>query len=75
MAEDIGRGLLVYGRRIPKAEIFARLDAVTAETIKVSSGGSQPPSRDWSTTSHISCCILMCSGIQGGMSHSAENDC
>ncbi len=35
MAEDIGRGLLVYGRRVPKAEIFARLDAVTAETIKV----------------------------------------
>lgn len=35
MAEDIGRGLLVYGRRVPKAEIFARLDAVTAETVKV----------------------------------------
>jgi processing peptidase subunit beta len=34
VAEDIGRGLLVYGRRIPKAEIFARLDAVTAETVK-----------------------------------------
>jgi processing peptidase subunit beta len=34
VAEDIGRGLLVHGRRVPKAEIFARLDAVTAETIK-----------------------------------------
>jgi hypothetical protein len=40
VAEDIGRGLLVYGRRIPKAEIFARLDAVNAETIKVRTTGS-----------------------------------
>ncbi len=24
----------MYGRRVPKAEIFARLDAVTAETVK-----------------------------------------
>jgi hypothetical protein len=40
VAEDIGRGLLVYGRRIPKAEIFARLDAVNAETIKVRGAGS-----------------------------------
>lgn len=34
MAEDIGRQLLVYGRRIPKAEMFARIDAVDAGTIK-----------------------------------------
>lgn len=34
VAEDIGRSLLVYGRRIPRAEMFARLDAVTPETIK-----------------------------------------
>lgn len=33
-AEDIGRSLLVYGRRIPKAELFARIDAVDADTIK-----------------------------------------
>lgn len=33
MAEDIGRSLLVYGRRIPKAELFARLDAVDASTV------------------------------------------
>ena len=42
VAEDIGRGLLVYGRRIPKAEIFARLDAVNAETIKVNAVGNLP---------------------------------
>jgi mitochondrial-processing peptidase subunit beta len=33
-AEDIGRQLLVYGRRIPKEEMFARVDAVTTETVK-----------------------------------------
>jgi processing peptidase subunit beta len=33
-AEDIGRSLLVYGRNIPKAELFARIDAVDEETIK-----------------------------------------
>lgn len=34
MAEDIGRNLLVYGRRLPKAELFARIDAVDADTVK-----------------------------------------
>ena len=34
MAEDIGRQLLVYGRRIPKVELFARIDAVDEETVK-----------------------------------------
>lgn len=34
MAESIGRELLVYGRRIPKAELFARIDAVDAPTIR-----------------------------------------
>ena len=33
-AEDIGRQLLAYGRRIPKAEMFARIDAVDGETIR-----------------------------------------
>ncbi|PWA98709.1 Metalloenzyme, LuxS/M16 peptidase-like protein [Artemisia annua] len=33
-AEDIGRQLLTYGRRIPYAELFARIDAVDAATIK-----------------------------------------
>lgn len=33
-AEDIGRQILAYGRRIPKAEMFARIDAVDAETIR-----------------------------------------
>ena len=33
-AEDIGRSLLVYGRRVPKAELFARIDAVDADTVK-----------------------------------------
>ena len=34
VAESIGRELLVYGRRIPKAELFARIDAVDANTIR-----------------------------------------
>ncbi|PSC75779.1 putative mitochondrial-processing peptidase subunit beta [Micractinium conductrix] len=34
IAEDIGRNLLVYGRRLPKAELFARIDAVDADTVK-----------------------------------------
>ncbi|PKA53676.1 putative mitochondrial-processing peptidase subunit beta [Apostasia shenzhenica] len=34
VAEDIGRQLLTYGRRIPVAELFARIDAVGPSTIK-----------------------------------------
>ncbi|KAJ8775099.1 hypothetical protein K2173_020103 [Erythroxylum novogranatense] len=34
VAEDIGRQLLTYGRRIPFAELFARIDAVDGATIK-----------------------------------------
>jgi hypothetical protein len=34
IAEDIGRNLLVYGRRMPKAELFARIDAVDSATVK-----------------------------------------
>lgn len=34
VAEELGRNLLVYGRRIPRAEFFARIDAVDADTIK-----------------------------------------
>lgn len=34
VAESIGRELLVYGRRIPRAELFARIDAVTADTVR-----------------------------------------
>ncbi|KAL4377023.1 hypothetical protein GQ457_02G018950 [Hibiscus cannabinus] len=34
IAEDIGHQLLTYGRRIPFAELFARIDAVDANTIK-----------------------------------------
>ena len=33
-AEDIGRSLLAYGRRIPREELFARLDAVDQDTIR-----------------------------------------
>ncbi|KAL8241783.1 hypothetical protein R6Q59_012085 [Mikania micrantha] len=33
-AEDIGRQLITYGRRIPFAELFARIDAVDASTVK-----------------------------------------
>ncbi|KAG0476594.1 hypothetical protein HPP92_012968 [Vanilla planifolia] len=34
VAEDIGRQLLIYGRRIPEAELFERIDAVNPSTIK-----------------------------------------
>lgn len=34
IAEDIGRQLLTYGRRIPFAELFARIDAVDSSTVK-----------------------------------------
>ncbi|XP_065005004.1 probable mitochondrial-processing peptidase subunit beta, mitochondrial isoform X2 [Musa acuminata AAA Group] len=34
VAEDIGRQILTYGRRIPVAELFARIDAVDASTVK-----------------------------------------
>ncbi|KAL8471699.1 hypothetical protein ACS0TY_029082 [Phlomoides rotata] len=34
IAEDIGRQMLTYGRRIPYAELFARIDSVDASTIK-----------------------------------------
>mmetsp|Transcript_23789 Transcript_23789/g.45233 ORF Transcript_23789/g.45233 Transcript_23789/m.45233 type:complete len:498 (-) Transcript_23789:1668-3161(-) len=34
VAEDIGRQMLTYGRRIPKAELFARIDMVTADHVK-----------------------------------------
>lgn len=34
VAEDIGRQLLTYGRRIPVTELFARIDAVDASTVK-----------------------------------------
>lgn len=34
VAESIGRELLVYGRRMPKAELMARIDAVDASTIR-----------------------------------------
>ena len=34
VAESIGRELLVYGRRLPKAELFARIDAVDSNTVR-----------------------------------------
>lgn len=34
VAEEIGRQQLAYGRRLSKAELFARIDAIDAETIK-----------------------------------------
>ncbi|VVB14592.1 unnamed protein product [Arabis nemorensis] len=34
VAEDIGRQLLTYGRRIPTAELFARIDAVDTGAVK-----------------------------------------
>ncbi|MCO5601444.1 hypothetical protein L7F22_055567 [Adiantum nelumboides] len=34
IAEDIGRQMLTYGRRLPLVELFARIDAVNAATVK-----------------------------------------
>lgn len=34
VAEDIGRQMLTYGRRISNAEMFARIDAISTEDIK-----------------------------------------
>eukprot|EP00741_Cyanophora_paradoxa_P002140 tig00000553_g2075.t1 len=34
VAEDIGRQMIAYGRRIPIPEMFARIDAVNVDTIK-----------------------------------------
>jgi processing peptidase subunit beta len=34
VAEDIGRQMLTYGRRMSSAEVFARIDAITTEDIK-----------------------------------------
>lgn len=34
LATSIGRDLLLYGRRIPRAELFARIDAVDGSTIQ-----------------------------------------
>ena len=34
ICEDIGRQMLTYGRRIPLAELEARIDAVNAKTVK-----------------------------------------
>ena len=34
VAEDIGRQLLTYGRRMTPAEIFSRIDAITTDDIK-----------------------------------------
>lgn len=34
VCEELGRHVLVYGRRIPREEMFARIDAVDAGSIK-----------------------------------------
>ena len=38
VCEELGRSLLVYGRRIPREEMFARIDAVDAATINAVAG-------------------------------------
>ena len=34
VCDDIGRSMLVYGRRVTPAELFARIDAVDATAVK-----------------------------------------
>ncbi|XP_022841363.1 Metalloenzyme, LuxS/M16 peptidase-like, partial [Ostreococcus tauri] len=34
LAEEVGRQLLTYGKRMSRAELFARIDAVNVETVK-----------------------------------------
>lgn len=34
VAEDIGRQMLTYGRRMSNAEVFARIDAITTADVK-----------------------------------------
>ena len=34
VAEDIGRQLLTYGRRMGAAEVFSRINAVTAQDVR-----------------------------------------
>lgn len=38
VAEDIGRQMLTYGRRMTPAEIFSRIDAITVSDIKATAG-------------------------------------
>jgi len=38
VAEDIGRQLLTYGRRMTPAEIFSRIDAITTDDVKATAG-------------------------------------
>jgi len=35
VAEDIGRQMLTYGRRMTSAEVFARIDAITTSDVKI----------------------------------------
>ena len=47
VAEDIGRQMLTYGRRMTAAETFARIDAITTEDVKI-------------TANKGSCCMYVC---------------
>lgn len=43
--EEIGRHMLTYGRRMPAAEVFARIDAIEPEDVRVCANRSvvMPP--------------------------------
>ena len=38
VAEDMGRQILTYGRRMPPLEVFARIDAVTLGAVRHTAG-------------------------------------
>jgi mitochondrial-processing peptidase subunit beta len=43
IAEDIGRQILTYGRRMPALETFARIDAVTLKDVQETAKGFLDP--------------------------------
>ena len=47
VAEDIGRQMLTYGRRMTAAETFARIDAITTEDVKITANKGR-------------CCMYVC---------------
>ena len=52
-AEEIGRQLLTYGKKMTRAELFMKIDAVNAETVKKPRGNTSGSELDHSIAQHI----------------------